>query len=117
MKTTIALITCMALTPLTATAQVEGRQRLREQAAAYDASQAMLGQMLRSRRMDEQSQYRDSLNPRRVHRAEEAAALINKGDCAGARDLAVRAHDDRLATRVEQVCAGLAVPAPTPAPQ
>lgn len=117
MKALIALIACGLLTPATATAQVAGRQILREQAAAYDASREMMGLELRSRAMDEQAeQYRESLNPRRVHRAQEAAALINKGDCAGALALADRANDTRLAGRIEQVCAALAAPATTSAP-
>ncbi len=117
MKTMIALVACLVLTPFTAAAQVEGRQMLRERAAAYDASRDMMGQMLRNQTMDAQANaYRESLNPRRVHRAEEAAELINNGDCAGALTLADRANDTRLAARIEQVCAALAAPASTPAP-
>lgn len=43
-------------------------------------------------------------NPRRARRAEAAAALLNSGDCPGALALASRERDQRLATRIGQIC-------------
>jgi len=68
----------------------------------------------------------DNQNPRRLRRARDAAEMINHGDCAGARALADRDGDHRLAARIDQVCATFTVsaptavvpaPSPTPAPQ
>ncbi len=48
--------------------------------------------------------WRASHNPRRVRRAEQAADLINDGDCDGAKALAQRDRDERMIARIEQVC-------------
>lgn len=52
----------------------------------------------------QQDLYRDSVSPRRAERAERAAALINSGDCDGARELALRANDQRMLARIEHAC-------------
>ncbi|KQY27768.1 hypothetical protein ASD21_09210 [Caulobacter sp. Root1455] len=43
--------------------------------------------------------------PVQFARARKAAALINANRCADAYQLAVKAKDDKLASRVEEVCA------------
>lgn len=59
---------------------------------------------------------RDTQNPRRVRRAQQAAEMINNGDCAGALTLANNAHDTFLATRVTEICAQVSVSAPVSTP-
>ena len=55
--------------------------------------------------MDQQAdRYRDSMNPRRIRRAEAAAQLVNSGDCGAARALAARDNDLRLLARLTEVC-------------
>jgi hypothetical protein len=44
-------------------------------------------------------------SPDRIRVAEQAARLINAGDCKGARKLVARRADQRMAARVEEVCA------------
>ncbi|WP_396592706.1 hypothetical protein [Brevundimonas sp. R86498] len=44
------------------------------------------------------------ISPVRLRRAEQAAALINAGDCAGARAFVLQQGDRRLADRVAEVC-------------
>ncbi|WGM32601.1 hypothetical protein [Brevundimonas sp. NIBR11] len=56
--------------------------------------------------------WRATHNPRRIRRAEAAAALINGGDCEGAKAIAVRDSDERLVTRIEQVCAQIEISDP-----
>lgn len=48
--------------------------------------------------------YLETRNPRRVRRAETAAALVNAGDCQGARAVAARDNDRRLLARFGDVC-------------
>lgn len=65
----------------------------------------VMTQGLRRQAMEQnQDQYRDTQNPRRVRRAEEAARLINEGNCPAAHELAVRANDRHLAMRIEEAC-------------
>ncbi|RZJ03962.1 MAG: hypothetical protein EON89_09635 [Brevundimonas sp.] len=65
----------------------------------------VMNQGLRRQAMEQnQDQYRDTINPRRVQRAEQAARLINEGNCPAAHELAVRANDRQLAMRIEQAC-------------
>ncbi|HYC68521.1 hypothetical protein [Brevundimonas sp.] len=64
----------------------------------------------------QQDAWRESRNPRVVRRAEEAAALINNGDCDGARALATRANDRRLLAGINRVCDAEAAAAPATAP-
>jgi hypothetical protein len=65
----------------------------------------VLTQGLRRQAMDQnQDQYRDTQNPRRIHRAEEAARLINEGNCPAAYELAARANDRQLGARIEEAC-------------
>lgn len=52
-------------------------------------------------------------NPRRARRAQAAAALINAGDCQGALQLARRERDQRLASRIDQVCGATTVSDPS----
>lgn len=59
---------------------------------------------------------RDTQNPRRVRRAQQAAEMINNGDCAGALTLANNAHDTALAGRVTEVCAQTTTSAPAQTP-
>ncbi len=74
------------------------------------------GQQMSEHALDDQTgQNSDNQNPRRLHRAQRAAEMINHGDCAGARALAGRDGDHRLAERIDQVCSTLTVSAPTPA--
>lgn len=54
----------------------------------------------------------ENQNPRRLRRAQQAAEMINHGDCAGARALAERDGDHRLMDRIDQVCADVTVSAP-----
>lgn len=51
-----------------------------------------------------QANYLESRNPRRVRRAETAAALVNAGDCPGAKAVAARDNDLRLLARLDDVC-------------
>uniref|UniRef100_B0T8V0 UrcA family protein n=1 Tax=Caulobacter sp. (strain K31) TaxID=366602 RepID=B0T8V0_CAUSK len=44
-------------------------------------------------------------SPDRIRVAEQAARLINSGDCKGARKLVARRADQRMAARVEDACA------------
>ncbi len=55
---------------------------------------------------------RDTQNPRRVRRAQQAAEMINNGDCVGALALANNARDTFLASRVSETCAQMTVTAP-----
>lgn len=67
--------------------------------------QEIMTQGLRRQAMEQnEDQYRDTMNPRRIQRAEQAARLINEGNCPAAHDLAVRANDRQLAVRIEQAC-------------
>lgn len=59
---------------------------------------------------------RDTQNPRRVRRAQQAAEMINNGDCVGALALANNARDTFLATRVTEICAQTTVSAPVSVP-
>lgn len=81
-------------------------------------TQDMLGQNMRMQGLEQQmDNSRATQNPRVMRRAQEAAELINKGDCDGARDLARRNNDTRLLAGVERACATPATPpAPAPAP-
>lgn len=65
---------------------------------------------------EQQDRYRDTQNPRRVRRAEQAATMINAGDCDGARRMATLANDDRLRLRIDQVCSPNNAMAPATAP-
>ncbi|WP_425990461.1 hypothetical protein [Brevundimonas sp. TWP2-3-2] len=51
-----------------------------------------------------QTNYLESRNPRRVRRAETAAALVNAGDCRGAKAVAAGDNDRRLLARLDDVC-------------
>ena len=51
-----------------------------------------------------QSNYLENHNPRRVRRAEMAAALVNAGDCRSAKAVAARDNDRRLLARLDDVC-------------
>jgi len=119
---TLVLIAALAVAPAAALAQdvpggAGGSNASAQMRNDAWAAQEQLGQNLRAQGMEQQQdQYRDTQNPRRVRRAQEAADLINKGDCAGARAVAARANDDRLAARIAQVCSAAAVPAPATAP-
>ena len=85
----------------------------RDQANTRMMNQEAFNQGLNRTNLDrEQSAYRDTQNPRRVRRAEEAAQLINDGDCAGALALAQRENDQRLLARITQVCSTVSVAAP-----
>jgi len=59
--------------------------------------------------------WRATHNPRRVRRAEQAANLINDGDCDGAKALAERDSDERMIARIEEVCALIDVSDPVAA--
>ena len=103
----IALALLMASVPALGFAQ-DARQASTQANMDVHAFQDQLGQALRTNALEQQMDAsRETQNPRRVRRAQEAAELINNGDCPGARNLALRANDTRLATRVEQVCAAL----------
>lgn len=84
-------------------------------------TQEMLSQNMRMQSLEQQmDNSRATQNPRVMRRAQEAADLINKGDCAGARQLAQRANDTRLLAGVERACAAAATaaaPASAPAAQ
>ena len=81
-----------------------------------------LGDNIRLQGMEQQQDaWREGRNPRVVRRAEEAAALINNGDCDGARAIARRANDQRLLAGINRACeaeadAASAAPAPASAP-
>lgn len=83
-------------------------------------------QQLSEHALDAQTgQNSENQNPRRLRRAQRAAEMINGGDCAGARALALNDHDQRLVERIDQICTtaanpsshAIATPARTPAPQ
>jgi len=84
-------------------------------------------QQMSEHALDNQTgQNSENQNPRRLRRARDAAEMINRGDCAGARALAEREGDHRLVNRINQVCSTMTVSAPpsavqapaqTPAPQ
>ncbi len=86
-------------------------------ASAFSATAALAQQRggsaaLRQGRLEEQfglyrldvmtAAWRDQTAPHRVRRAHRAAAMINGGDCVGARRLV--AHDRLMAYRVGQAC-------------
>lgn len=50
-------------------------------------------------------QQRIVVTEKRYQRANRVAALINKGQCAQAYDLAINERDNKLASRVSEVCA------------
>jgi hypothetical protein len=106
----IALALALAAIPAAAGAQ-DARQAAAQARIDAQAFQDRLGQELRTNALEEQMDAsRATQNPRRVRRAEEAAAMINNGDCPGARGLATRANDARLLARIEQVCSALESP-------
>lgn len=108
----IALAVLMASIPAVAGAQ-DSRQASTQANMDAHAFQDQLGQAMRTNALEQQmDQSRATQNPRRVRRAQQAAEMINDGNCAGARDLALRANDTRLAARVEEVCATLSAEAP-----
>lgn len=110
----LTLAILLAAAPVVATAQDRGVSS--QQNNDLHAYQDQFNQNLHTNALEQQQDnYRDTQNPRRIRRAQEAAALINKGDCDGARAVATRANDDRLLQRVDQVCAPGATPAPVPA--
>lgn len=105
----IALTALLLAAPGVASAQDipggVGRSGSAQQRADAYAMQEAYGAAMRTHAMDEQQdQYRDTQSPRRIRLAQEAAERINHGDCDGARQIATRANDTRLATRIDQVC-------------
>jgi hypothetical protein len=107
----IALAVLMASIPVLAAAQ--DRQAAAQASIDIHNFQDQLGQAMRTNALEQQMDAsRDTQNPRRVRRAQQAAEMINNGNCAGARDLALRANDTRLAARVEEVCATLTAETP-----
>jgi hypothetical protein len=109
---TIALALLIASIPALAAAQ-DSRQSAAQASIDIHNFQDQLGQALRTNALEQQMDAsRATQNPRRVRRAQEAAQMINEGNCPGARDLALRANDTRLAARVEEVCAALSAQTP-----
>ena len=107
----IALALLVMSVPLAAGAQDRGS--VAQQNIDTHAYQDQFGQALRTNALEQQQDAsRATQNPRRIRRAEEAARLINNGDCPGARDLALRANDTRLVARIDQVCNEAGTPAP-----
>ena len=115
MKILISITVAAACVASLAHAQSAGTMNsMRMNDAAMN--QARFNEAMRSSALERQTdQHRDTTNPRRARRAEEAATLINAGNCAGALELAQRGNDDRLAARIREVCATTNVSQPAPA--
>lgn len=80
--------------------QIAATQRLNDSRNGFERRQLGVGTYLDLI----QAEYLDRQNPRRVRRAETAAALVNAGDCAGAKTVAIRDNDRRLLARLDEVC-------------
>lgn len=59
-------------------------------------------------------EWREAHSPRRVRRAEQAARMINSGDCDGAAAFARAQGDTRMVVRIQQVCSDITVGEPVP---
>ena len=80
--------------------QIAATQSLNDWGSGFDRRQMGVGTYLDL----VQANYLESRNPRRVRRAETAAALVNAGDCRGAKAVAARDNDRRLLARLDDVC-------------
>ena len=80
--------------------QIAATQSLNNWGAGFDRRQLGVGTYLDL----VQSNYLENHNPRRVRRAEMAAALVNAGDCRSAKTVAARDNDRRLLARLDDVC-------------
>ena len=80
--------------------QIAATQSLNDWGSGFDRRRMGVGTYLDL----VQTNYLESRNPRRVRRAETAAALVNAGDCRGAKAVAARDNDRRLLARLDDVC-------------
>ncbi len=80
--------------------QIAATQSLNNWGSGFDRRQMGVGTYLDLI----QANYLENRNPRRVRRAETAAALVNAGDCRGAKAVAARDNDRRLLARLDDVC-------------
>jgi len=112
MTRAIILISLLAMAATPASAQFVGGAL--GTAARHERTENPLSRSATERSADphETPQGRDTQSPRRLRRAQQAAEMINNGDCAGALTLANNAHDTLLVERVTEVCNGGTVSAP-----